>query len=260
LLASDLDGTLIPPDEAPARMRELDDFRATVDALSLSLAYVTGRHLESALRGIERFRLPRPDALSCDVGTTVYWRRGDEYFADAEYHDVVAASPGVAEAEQVRDLLADVSELWLQEPENQGAFKVSYYAARPLTAAFLREIGDRVADAGRMRLVSSHAPTSGRGLLDVLPEAVGKASAVRHVAQRMGFGDDEVVFAGDSGNDEDALLSGVHAVVVANAPDSVRADVRAAAEARGLSDRVFFASGRYAAGVTEGLRRLAPTP
>jgi hydroxymethylpyrimidine pyrophosphatase-like HAD family hydrolase len=69
--------------------------------------------------------------------------------------------------------------------------------------------------------------------------------------------DDDVVFAGDSGNDTDALLSGVRSVLVGNAPDTLRSEVRASAENRGLLDRVYFASSHFAAGVVEGLHHFA---
>lgn len=262
LLASDLDGTLIPPDESPDRMQELEDLRRTVEVMDLALAYVTGRHLSSALRGIERFGLPRPNALACDVGARVYWCRDGTYEPDEEYEDTLRASPGFVAAERIRAALADLAPLRLQEPESQHDFKVSYYVDEPPSPALLEEIRARLANEGRVRVVASHDPGSGDGdgFLDLLPERAGKANAVRHVTGKLGMTEEDVVFAGDSGNDKDALLSGVRAVLVGNAPDTLRAEVRNSAESQGLRHRVFFASSHFAAGVVEGLRHFGSRP
>ena len=70
LLASDLDGTLIPLERDAQRLREVAEL---VDAFEASegllLAYVTGRHLSLAQAGIEEIGLPSPDWFVCDVGT-----------------------------------------------------------------------------------------------------------------------------------------------------------------------------------------------
>jgi len=257
LLASDLDGTVIPPDQAPERLREVQALRHALEAMDLALAYVTGRRLPSALTGIERFGLPLPDALACDVGTTVYWRRDGTYAPDREYQDTLAASPGFVAAARVQAALASLKVLRLQEPEAQNAFKVSYFLNAVPSADLLDEIRTRLADEGRVRVVASHDPISSTGFLDLLPHAAGKANAIRCVTRQLGMTDDDVVFAGDSGNDTDALLSGIRAVLVGNAPATLRAEVRASAESRGLHDRVYFASSHFAAGVVEGLHHFA---
>ena len=49
LLASDLDGTLIPLERNAQRLREVAEFVDAVDqSVNLILAYVTGRHLSLA--------------------------------------------------------------------------------------------------------------------------------------------------------------------------------------------------------------------
>ena len=63
-----------------------------------------------------------------------------------------------------------------------------------------------------------------------------------------------MVFAGDSGNDRAAILSGVRAVVVGNAGDDLRDGLRREAERRGLGERIHFSEAPYAAGVVEGCR------
>lgn len=260
LLASDLDGTLIPPDDSPARLEEVHRFRAAVASAGLRLAYVTGRHLSLALEGVRRFGLPRPDALACDVGTSVYWFRDGAFAPDLEYRDAVASSPGVAGSHAVRGALADVDSLKLQEVEKQAEFKVSFYVEGDFTEELRLTVSALLDNVGRTRLVPSHDPVTGRGLLDVLPETVGKGTAVDHIVERLGVGTGETVYAGDSGNDRDALLSGMRAIVVGNAPQELIWDLQATAGSLGFAHRIYFARAKFAAGVTEGLRHFGALP
>lgn len=271
LFASDLDGTLIPVE--PAADADLEGAAATTEVAASdglveesestfrsfasrsgrTLMYVTGRHLGLALDGIERFGLPRPHALACDVGTSLFWRRGSAWVLDDAYHELVASADAVGTHDRIRSLLEDLDGMTLQEEEKQGEFKVSYYVDLPLSPAFLREVKARLSPHIRPRLVHSHDPSTGRGLLDVLPAAVGKRTAVRFVADRLGVDDDSVIFAGDSGNDRDAILSGTRAIVVGNAPRELVRELREEAARRGIAERVYFSSAPLVRGVVEGL-------
>jgi HAD superfamily hydrolase (TIGR01484 family) len=253
LLASDLDGTLIPTRDDPggqAAIRVVADLRLREDLL---LAYVTGRHLELARAGIAAHGLPVPDAIAADVGTTLYWRSSDGYEPDTEYLRYVEGLDGVPRADAVSDVLEGVAGLRLQEGEKQGRFKTSYYFDGDFSISVLRHMQDRLSAVGRVRLVHSRDPVSGVGLLDVLPAEVGKETAVRFLASELGKDDGCVVFAGDSGNDRAAFLMGNRAVVVGNAADDLKAEIREAVAERGLDELVYFAEASFSAGVVEGL-------
>lgn len=252
LLASDLDGTLIPPAPTLGPLKALRRFTNVADSGGVGLAYVTGRHLELALEGIDQWQLPTPAALACDVGTSIYWCRDGAFELDSGYQEHIARS-GVPDAGEIGRCLADLPGLSLQEPEKQARFKASFYLDRAFTPDLLGEIANRLTGAGALRLVDSYDPSTGCGLLDVLPKSVGKHSAVRHVAERLGLDLEGVIFAGDSGNDRDAILSGCKAIVVGNALPELKSEIRTEAERRGLEKRVFFASSSFAAGVLEGL-------
>ena len=223
--------------------------------------YATGRHLALTLEGIEAFDLPAPDVVACDVGTSLYWWRGGAMTADDGYRERIASAPGVLPAAEVRARLDGVAGLSPQDEERQADFKVSYHVDRPLDEGLLAELRRRLAP-GRLRLVASHDSVSGRGLLDVLPSEVGKATAIRWVADVLRLSDDEVVFAGDSGNDRDAILAGTRAIVVGNAPSGLRSELRGEATRSGVESRVYFASAPHAEGVVEGLGHFGawPTP
>ena len=78
--------------------------------------------------------------------------------------------------------------------------------------------------------------------------------------QRHGFDYGNTVFAGDSGNDLDVLSSPIHAVLVANAGDDVRAAARSAPQSSLYMARGGYLgmNGNYSAGILEGLAHYLP--
>lgn len=254
LLASDLDGTLLPPTSSPERTRELEEFgRVVAGVRGLSLAYVTGRHLESALRAVEAFSLPWPDHLGCQVGTALYARAPGGYREVPEFRSLMAAAMNV-QGDVVREALAGIPGLALQGPEHQGDFKASFVFPWPSADELLEEVRERLAGVGaRTTVVASRNAGEDEGLLDVLPEGGAKDRVLRYLAETLGVGEDRVLFAGDSRNDLAALLSGVLGVVVGNASPDFVEEVRRGAARLGDGARVHFATRPYAAGVLEGM-------
>lgn len=256
LLASDLDGTLLPPAWSPERARELQAFRATIAASpGLRLAYVTGRHLEHALEAMDAFELPLPDYLACEVGTALYAARGGSYHEVPDFQARMAAALG-ATGEDVRRALASLDGITLQDAGHQGAFKASFFLPWPPPEGLMEEARVRLEAVGaRTTVVTSRGP-GGEGLLDVLPGGGAKDRAVRYVADLLDIDEKRVLFAGDSGNDRAALLAGSPGVVVGNASGSFVEELRAEARRLGTLDRIHFASLPYAGGVMEGMRHF----
>lgn len=258
LLASDLDGTLIPLQRDAQRLGEVAQLVAALrERPELQLAYVTGRHLSLAEQGIAEVGLPTPDWFVCDVGTSVY-RRGDGSFeADESYREAMRAAFGGMSGADVRAAIGEVDGIELQEEEKQAEFKMSYYT-RGRHEPYVQLVQDRLDGAGvQANLVASFDPLSKRGLLDVLPEGVAKDYAIRYLHERTGVDAEHLVYAGDSGNDRAAMLSGFRAIVVGNADAALKAELKSSSVERGLSERLYFAEQPYAAGVLEGLRHFA---
>ena len=257
LLASDLDGTLIPLERTPERLREVEQLVASIEAAEeLQLAYVTGRHLELGLEGIREVGLPEPEWFVCDVGTSVYHRSGDAFEADDRYRAAMRGALGGLGGSDVRAALASVDGITLQEEEKQGEFKVSYYT-RGRHEPFVDPVRAQLDAVGaKVNLVASFDPVSGRGLLDVLPAGVAKDYAVRYLHDHSGVDGGRLVYAGDSGNDRAAMLSGYKVIVVGNADPALKEDLSAESAVRGLTDRIYFAAHPYARGVLEGLRHF----
>ncbi|MBI4881448.1 MAG: HAD-IIB family hydrolase [Planctomycetes bacterium] len=259
LIGADLDGTLIPPEANERQRSEIREFNRLVrDTVGLRLAYVTGRHRTLALDGVRAAGLVSPDYLVCDVGTSVHVRSGDHFRLDRSYRRILLESWGGRTSDDVASILECCPGALAQEEEHQGEFKRSYYVERPsdLDAAE-RWIEERLSREGvPARVMTSVDVVKNRGLVDVLPPCGAKDSALEHLRRSCGAPAHRVVFAGDSGNDLPALLSGVNAIVVGNAPEELKAEVRRRAAEQGIAERIHFATAQFAAGVIEGCKRF----
>jgi HAD superfamily hydrolase (TIGR01484 family) len=264
VLATDLDATFLPraPGDAVAEAAR-DRLGAYFSAAGRRLVFLTGRHRASVERLIADGRLPRPHVLFCDVGTSCYRSTGDDAFEEApEYRrrlcEVVGEDVLPALRSAVGDALGTRHGLVLQEPQKQGPHKLSYYCDAGAAQSLADAVGDEIRRARHaLEVLWSVDPADGRGLLDVLPAGVDKGFALGWLRQTGALGDrdgTETVYAGDSRNDLGALVSGVRAILVGNAPDRLRQEVRAVERERGIGERVYFARHPATAGVLEGCR------
>lgn len=255
VLATDLDGTFIPLDEDARNQTDLETLERELRN-NAALVFVTGRHFESVMQAVADFQLPAPDAVICDVGTSIFERSAEgEYQAVDAYRrrqDEIIAPLPIAE---LRSRLEAVDGLRLQEPEKQGRFKLSYYC----DAARLGQITDAIqqvlsADDAPYSIIRSVDPFNSDGLIDLLPRGVSKACALTWWIDYTSRNADDVVFAGDSGNDLAALTAGHRAIVVGNADRKLAREVYDAHRREGWENRLYLASGQATSGVLEGCR------
>jgi sucrose-6-phosphatase len=259
LLASDMDGTVIPLEEGACWAADVAELRRAVEERpDLLLAYVTGRDFDLARRGIERFHLPTPHLLVCDVGSSLYHGSTDGFRADEEYAARMEEALGGLSLAEIRERLAALSGIALQPEERQSSFKVSYFLPpgedHPATLTTVRRRLEALKD--RLQTVYSVRARDGTGLLDVLPAGVAKDFALHYLHDHTGVDEDRLVFAGDSGNDMEAMLAGFKVIVVGNAPDDLKEELKRRAGEEGIQERLYFAKTPYAGGVLEGCRHF----
>ncbi len=257
VLATDLDGTLIPLPGDEKNRTDLETIKAKRISFSFRLVYATGRHLESVKAAIEHYGLPVPDWMVCDVGTSIYRKRGDSFEPFEPYITHLIERTSGLDRAVVESLLREVDGLEMQVPAHQGRFKISYESDLSVLRRLVGEI-DRRMDAGGIpyACLGSVDPFRDRGLLDVLPRAVSKAYALIWLATHADFSPDAVIYAGDSGNDLDALVSGFRAIVVANGTPGLAERVTREMEARALPGRVYLSDKRATSGVLDGCRHF----
>ena len=86
VLATDLDGTLIPLDDCSQNQSDLKCLTEKIRELGFLLVFVTGRHISSVQKAITEFSLPLPDWIICDVGTSIFRTTNTGQFEPVEQY------------------------------------------------------------------------------------------------------------------------------------------------------------------------------
>lgn len=263
LLCTDLDRTLLPNGSAPESAGARKVFERLVSHQMVKLVYVTGRDPGLVSEAIITWKIPEPDLLIADVGTTIADRANGRWEKWTQWEETIARDWAGRSTEDLKELLSGLAGLTPQDASRQTAFKLSFFT--PAGAAgsdIARVTRERLGAAGvKANVVWSMDDATGKGLLDVLPISATKRLAIEFVMARWGYEFGEVVFAGDSGNDQDVLVSPIPAVLVANATDELRATVQAQAKAKALycaRGGALGMNGNYAAGILEGVLHFHP--
>ncbi len=256
VLATDLDGTLIPMDSDQQNQSDLRVLATWLDDLGITLMFVTGRHFKSATAAMQEFQLPQPDWLICDVGTSIYQRQAVGPFeliaAYQEHLDRIISPLPIFE---LRRRLEPLDGLRLQEEEKQGRFKLSFYADAEQLNDLVGRIQCEVDRANApYSIIHSIDPFTKDGLIDLLPASVSKAYALEWWVKQARFRPDAIVFAGDSGNDLAALTAGYRSIVVGNADRAIAQLAADAHRKSGWKNRLCLARGKATSGVLEGCR------
>lgn len=255
VLATDLDGTLIPFDDAPEHREDLATLERELVERDAALVYVTGRHLGSVRKVVRKAPLPAPTWILCDVGTTICRVDDGRTIASKEYADRLREISGSDGSDSLRPDLERIEGLRVQEAEKQGPFKLSFYCDGSRVPEFTEQVEARLAELeAPFSVVSSVDPFSGVGLVDVLPRGVNKAFALQWWRESQGLAETSVIYAGDSGNDWDALVAGYRAILVGNACRKLAQRVSERHVANGWSDRLYLAEKSATSGVLEGWR------
>lgn len=267
LLCTDLDRTLVPNGPQPESPAARPLFARLAAHPLVKLVYVTGRDTRRVDEALEVWGLPRPDLVIADVGTTIALPLRGRYERWADWEAALAADWAGLTAADLRGCLAGLPSLTPQDPSRQGPFKLSYETPPgPAGQESAGAVKAALAAAGvRASVVWSLDLERNLGLLDVLPGAAGKRQALEHVMSAWAYAPREVLFAGDSGNDLDLLVSLVPAVLVANARPEIRDQACARAATLGRQARLHCAAGgvlgmngNYAAGILEGVLHFHP--
>jgi len=263
LICTDLDRTLIPngpQSESPCARQH---FSTLVSRPEVTLTYVSGRHRALVKQAITCYRLPIPNFVIGDVGTTIY-RIG----AKQEWQSLTSWETGIGKDwggntyVEIKTLLAHISDLRAQEPSKQNIYKLSYYVPlqsdRKALSVMIRHC---LRSAGvEANMIWSVDEPQGVGLLDIIPAHASKYHAIEALMTGHGFDYSNTVFCGDSGNDIEVLASPIPAVLVGNSQDDLRQLARRLSIETGHREQLYIAqggfmgmNGNYSAGILEGI-------
>ncbi|MBF0426389.1 MAG: HAD-IIB family hydrolase [Magnetococcales bacterium] len=266
-LCTDLDRTLLPNGHVPEPSGARELFRALVSHPAVTLAYVSGRNQPQMREAIADWNLPAPKWAICDVGATIFRVTGETWHPWTAWNDAIASDWRGMDSWQVAPLLQGIEGLRKQPETQQNRHKLSYYADPESDSARLRAavLARLVPHGVRATVIWSIEELENIGMLDVLPAGASKLHAIQFVRAHLGFTPEETLFAGDSGNDLEALCGPLPAVLVANARPEVRAEATRRIQNASHPTALFFAGrgirglgGDYAAGILEGVMHHHP--
>ena len=212
LLAADIDGTLLGDETGEALLHQF----VAQHAEHFTLAYITGRHLSSVLELIAEHRLPHPRFICSEVGTEILDLRNSANLIGQAYAAQVPSSWNLEEIYQ-RGLGDGIrlQEFDSGQPRYQAGF---YWDARPES---LHAFHERLSALDQLYIQASY-----NMYIDVLPSTVGKGNAVRFLQKQLGLQPDQVVVAGDSGNDRQMFETEYKGIVPVNALEELKALAR----------------------------------
>lgn len=231
LIIADIDNTLTGDDDAMHEFFNL--IRDADDHIGFGIA--TGRRYEDVVKHMEEYAIPHPEVLITSVGTEIYY--GKNYTRDKSWEKHIDFR---WEPEHIHEVLDGIEGVYPQDPEEQSRFKISYgidFTKSPSLSRIkkiLRENGIR-----------ANAIVSLGMFLDIIPTRAGAGSAIRHMAFKWGFPLENILVAGDSGNDEAMLAGNTLGVVVGNYSLEL--------EKLRKYPRVYFAEAKHARGIMEGV-------
>lgn len=243
LISSDIDGTLAGDREASARFstfwHELEP-----DTRPL-LVYNSGRLVDDILEFTAGEGLPQADFVIGGVGTMMVAENQPEL--STAYSRSLSEGYDVDAIGAVLDAMDGIER---QPARYQHQHKSSWYF-HDASNESLSDLEKRLEAEG---LAVKVVYSSNRDL-DILPANADKGQALTWLCDRLGFGPDEAIVAGDTGNDGGMfVLPGIRGIIPRNGLDELKAR---------FDDPDFFyhASRAEADGVIEGLLHFrVPSP
>ena len=231
LIIADIDNTLTGDEEAMHAFFEL--IREAEDHVGFGIA--TGRRYEDVVKHMEDYGIPHPEVLITSVGTEIYY--GKNYTRDKSWEKHIDFR---WEPEKIHKILENIPGVYPQDTEEQARFKISYgidFNKSPSLAKIKRML--------RENGVRANCIVSLGMFLDIIPSRAGAGASIRHMAFKWGFPLENILVAGDSGNDEGMLAGNTLGVVVGNYSVEL--------ERLRKYPRVYFAEGKHARGIIEGI-------
>lgn len=232
LIISDIDYTLIGDDDS------LKKLKITLKNMSSKIGFgvATGRVIESAVEEIKKNKIAMPDLFITSVGSEIYYNYKNELIYSNGWDAHISH---MWNRNKIVELLSRFNFLKYQEQGNQRKFKVSYYTND--NTKNLNKVRDLLLkNKIKCNLIFSHGQ-----FLDILPYRASKGKAIRYLAYRWNILFEQILVAGDSGNDMEMLKGDMLGVVVANYSPELES-------LKGLR-RVYFSNKKFAAGISDGI-------
>jgi hydroxymethylpyrimidine pyrophosphatase-like HAD family hydrolase len=278
LLATDMDGTVfdnrkgIDPCPYAGKIMPGDvtsmTFKEMAHADGVVPFPVTGRNireLDEGLRhyGFDDLNLPY---AAVDTGLHVYERVGGSWRFDSTFNNMVSQQVASLnwDKKALMGMLGSfassvVSPTQDIETQSSESLKVQWTVHDTSKVNELvhcvREAIERHGMMNAAVVVGSIDPAKAKGFIDVMPlyrfeddpsnPVTGKVIGIEYVRRKLGLNKEQVLYAGDSGNDFHALIGGYRGTLVGNASEAVRARLQQEAREKQISELLHFPEGKW---------------
>lgn len=233
LIITDIDYTLIGDDNALSEFNEMLSNKS--DKIGFGVA--TGRNIDLAFEVIKEKNINMPDLFITSVGSEIYYNYKGELIYSTGWDAHISH---LWQREKIVRLLSQFKFLKYQEDENQRKFKISYYLKdNPEDIDFIKSVLQK--EKLKCNVIYSHGQ-----FLDILPYRASKGRAIRYLGYRWNIPFENILVAGDSGNDIEMLKGDLLGVVVANYSKELE-------ELKGTR-RIYFSDKKFAAGILDGIK------
>ena len=232
LIVTDIDHTLIGDDNS------LVEFNKIISKVNskIGFAVATGRTVDSAIEVLKEHNVELPIVIISSVGSEIYYNYKGELIYSKGWKAHIKHQWN---REKIIHLLNQFDFLELQEEEGQREFKISYYTFE--NDDNLEKVKDvLIKNKIKTNIIFSHGQ-----FLDILPYRASKGKAIRYLSYRWNIPYENILVAGDSGNDEEMLKGELLGVVVGNYSHEL--------DYLRESKRVYFSNVNYAGGIIDGI-------
>ncbi|HEU5292942.1 MAG TPA: HAD family hydrolase, partial [Cyclobacteriaceae bacterium] len=197
----------------------------------------SGRNRYLTQEALSTYNIPKPDILICSAGSEIYYT--EKFIPDAGWGSHIDFQ---WQKDELQEALLSFPGLHLQESPAQWRFKLSYYVDSSFDECALANLYKFLSDR---KLRAKILLTENR-FLDLLPFRASKGSAVRYLSYKWNVPPDQIITAGNSGNDFDMLKGKTKGIVVANYSKEL--------EALKKIKSIYFSKLPLSRGVLEGIR------
>jgi len=232
LIILDIDDTILGDLNS---QKELNEILSSLPA-HIGFGVATGRTIDSAKQVLTENKFLLPDLIISSVGSEIYYKNKDEYIYGAGWDAHISQQ---WKREQVVKTMNGFDFLEYQKEDTQRKYKVSYnIIEKGVDVEIVRQ--SLIKNKIKANVIVSHGE-----FLDILPARASKGRAVRYLSYRWNIPYENILVAGDSGNDEDMLTGELLGVIVGNHT----------LELEKLKGRrkIYFAENYFAAGIIEGI-------
>lgn len=210
LLSFDIDNTLIDFHTYKSNFKTAWEKFKPKDVL---LTYNTGRLIDDVLNLIDKGILPAPDYIISGVGTHIYDFKNNSVVK--EFNDVLDDG---WDLKSVESLIQSTEHPISEQPLRfQHAYKRSYFFHNA-TPDLISSIEQDFSSAN----MHVNVVYSGEKFLDVLPKYANKGNALQWLLKKLDLKSEQVLVAGDSGNDSAMFdIKNIKGIVVSNAHEEL---------------------------------------